>query len=427
MPYKAYYADYIYAASGAINNAWLLTCDDVVTGITTAEPGAEYGKVVYRNSGIFPALINMHTHAPMNLFRGVADDLPLDVWLKKHIWPLESKWLSPEFVKDAALAAACELIRGGTACICDMYFYVSEIASVFEGAGLRAVLGSGIIDMPTPHGKSTADYLDKTKALVEIYSDNKLIDISIAPHSVYTVSPDTYEKIVNFAVCNDILIQTHLAESVKENADTVSKYGKRPFDIMYEAGVFDCKSVLAHCVDLNDDEIDILGSKNANIAHCIQSNLKLGNGFAPVKKMADAGCNITVGTDSAASNNDLDLLKDMQFIALVHKGLSSDPSIFDSCMVLDMATKNAAKALHKLCLGTLHVGNQADFMVVSYDSAHMLPVYNPVSTLIYSAQKNDITDLFVAGRQLMKNRHLTTIDESDVAKRIKYWQDKINR
>ncbi|MGD9808277.1 MAG: amidohydrolase family protein [Deferribacterales bacterium] len=429
MKRKAFYADYIYYEGELHKDKYLLVTGDKIHGIVNHadEEGASGYEVEYfHNSAIFPGLVNTHTHLPMTLFRGMADDLALMDWLQNHIWPAETKWLSEEFVLNATELAAIEMIKSGTTTSCDMYFISDIIASSIAKAGMKAVIGAGILDFPTKFGKGPDDYIAKAADLYLKYQDNKLIDISLCPHAPYTVSPDTYIKCVEFCGKHDILLHTHLAEASNERPDAIEKYGKSTVQIMDEVGAFDLdKSIFAHCVHLTDDEIDLMGKKKVNVALNIQSNMKLANGFAPAQKMLDAGVNLTIGTDGAASNNDLDMISEMQTQALVHKGVQMDATAFPAETVLKMGTVNGANGLGIRKTGELKRGNLADFIVVSYDAPHMTPVYDPISHLIYSAKSTDVTHTYVNGQCLMKDRKVLTLDEEQVKEDARRWAQKI--
>lgn len=429
MKRKAFYADYIYYEGKLHKDKYLLVQGDKIQGLSNHadEEGASGYEVEYfHNSAIIPGFVNTHTHLPMTLFRGMADDLPLMEWLQKHIWPAEGKWLSEEFVLNATELAAVEMIKNGTTASCDMYFLSDIIASAMNKAGLKAVIGQGVLDFPTKFGQGPDDYINKAAELHLKYKDSKLIDVSVCPHAPYTVSPDNYIKCVEFCAKHDILLHTHLAEAANERGDAIEKYGKSTVQIMDEVGAFDLeKSIFAHCVHLTDEEIELMGKKNVNVALNIQSNMKLANGFAPAQKMLDAGVNLTVGTDGAASNNDLDMISEMQSQALVHKGVQMDATAFPAELVLKMGTINGAKALGLKKTGELKRGNLADFIVLSFDEPHMTPVYDPISHLIYSAKSTDITHTYVNGNCLMKDREVLTLDEKQVKEDARKWAQKI--
>lgn len=427
MKKKAYYADYVYYNNKIHENTCLLTEGAVINGIAAKDDPAlsEYELKEFKNSAIFPGLINTHTHLPMSLFRGLADDLQLMDWLQNHIWPAEAKWLSPEFVQASTDLSCIEMIRCGTVMANDMYFLSDNIAASLHKAGLKGTVGVGVLDFASKFGTGVDDYISKAANLFNRYQGDELISISLCPHAPYTVSPDNYKKCVEFCAKHDLVLHTHLMEADHESADSIAKYGKTPVQIMNEVGAFDIKNLFAHCVHLSDEEIAQMGEKHVSVAHCAESNMKLGNGFAPIVRMNEAGINVTIGTDGAASNNDIDMIGEMRTVALAHKGVKHDATALPASKVLGFATANGAKALGFRDCGELKKGNKADFMVVSFESAMMTPVYHPVSHLIYSAGHNDVTDVYANGRCLMKNREIQTMDEQKIKHDARKWAQKI--
>lgn len=420
---RAIYSDYIYF-DGRLEKSKYLLFDDKIIGLSDEPVGAQ--EVIKRkNSCIIPGFINTHTHLPMSLFRGMADDIPLMEWLKNYIWPAESKYLSEEFVYDATLLAAAEMIHSGTICANDMYFYSKEIGKAIKKAGLKAVLGAGILDFPTKFGKDIDDYLDKAKQLIDYFKDDKHINIALSPHAPYTVSPHNYKKCIQFAEKNNIIIHTHLSETEDEVKNIFDKYGKTPVELMDSIGLFDCKAVIAHMVHLTDEEIEITGKKNVRISHCLESNLKLGSGFAPVNKMISAGAVISIGTDGAASNNDLDMIGEISTVAKFHKGLLLDPTVLSAEEVIKLATINGADCLYIKNTGELKIGYDADFAVFTFDTPFTTPLYNPLSQIVYSAKPENVCDLFVNGNAVMLNKKITTFDEREVLEKARWWGKKL--
>lgn len=419
-------AKFVYYNNKIHEDTHLIVSGEYIQGIQKNPP--EECRIIDRSSsGIFPGFINAHTHLPMSMFRGLADDLPLKEWLENHIWPVENKILSNEFVYDATLLAAAEMIRSGTICANDMYFYSEQIGGALTDLGLKGVVGAGVLDFPTKFAKSFEEYLTKAEILIDEFKDSSLINVALCPHAPYTVNPENYKKCVDFCVKNNILIHTHLSETKWEVDEINKRYGKSPVKVLDETGFFDINSISAHMVWVDDEEIEILGKKNANIISCIESNLKLANGFAPIFKMKNAGVNITIGTDGNASNNDLNMLSEISTFSKVHKGLTFDPTHLQSSEIIDIATKNAAKALNLKKCGEIKKGNFADFFIISFDDINMMPVYNPVSHLVFTGEPSNITDLYVNGKCLMENRKFTTIDLNYVKEKTRYWENKIKK
>lgn len=400
----AFYADYIYFNSEIHSNSWLLVDGNIITGITDSISNLDnYNQKVFKNSAIFPGLINTHTHLAMSAFRGYGDDLSLMDWLKNHIWPAEKKFVSSEFVYDYTLLSLAESIRSGVTCVNDMYFYGNDVARAIKDSGIRGVIAFGIMDS-----------LKSLKA-AQNFKQNDFIKVSIAPHSLYSVNIDIFKESLNFAKDNNFIFHTHLSETKSENEEILSKYNKTPIQLMNDTGAFDYPlSIFAHCVHLLDDEIILMGSKNVNISHCLESNFKLASGFAPIKKLIDAGANISIGTDGAASNNDQSMINEMSSVSKFHKALNYDAECLSAECVLNMATKNAAKTLNFNKIGELKEGNYADFFVLSFDSVSMTPIYSPISQLIYSANSNDVTDVYVNGRPVLSDRKILLFDEEKI-------------
>lgn len=401
---RAFYADYIYYNSKLHKNSWLLVEDNLITGISdNSLLSDEYNKQKFNNSCIFPGLINSHTHLAMSAFRGFGDDLPLMTWLNNHIWPAEKKYVSPEFVYNYTLLSVAECIRSGVTCVNDMYFYANDVANALRDGGMRGVVAFGIMSS-----------LDALK-MADNFNQDDFLKVSIAPHSLYSVDINIFKESVKYAISKNYILHTHLAETKSETEQILSKYNKRPIQLMNETGAFDYSySIFAHCVHLSHDEISLMGSKKVNISHCLESNLKLASGFAPIKQLIDAGCNVSIGTDGAASNNDQSLIHEMSTVSKFHKALNYDAECLPAKCVLDMATKNAAKSLNFDKIGELKKGNFADFFVLSFDSVNMTPLYNPISQLVYSANNNDVTDVYINGRSIMSNRQITIFNEEEI-------------
>ncbi|MDY6820705.1 MAG: amidohydrolase [Deferribacterota bacterium] len=419
------FATYIYYDDKIIKDKYLNVEDGKIIGISKI-PKNDFTIIKREGSAIFPGFINTHTHLPMVLFRGLADDLPLTKWLNNYIWPAESKWLSKEFIKDATTLGACELIRSGTTTVNDMYFFSETIAGVLEESGLRGILGVSVLDLPTKFADNADSYLNTVESLIEKIAKSPSLNVAICPHSLYTVSPKTFKRCISLAEKFDLLLHTHIAETKWEINELEKRYGKTPVELANELGFFDKKSISAHCVHLTKKDIELMGKKNANISHCIESNLKLASGIAPIKELLDAGANITIGTDGAASNNDLDMLTEISTVAKIHKGINLDPTIVSAKEVFNMSTKNAARALSLDNTGILKEGKSADFFILSLKAPHANPIYNILSHLVYSAKSSDITDLFVNGRPLMLNGSIKTIDETKAIEKAKEWSRKIS-
>ncbi len=380
-----------------------------------------------KNKVVFPGLINAHTHAPMVYFRGLADDLPLQEWLEKHIWPAEKKWLTSGFVSDAVELACLEMLKAGVTTYADQYFYEDVAAMKVEKIGMRGVLGAGVIDFPSLYAESSDDYFRNAENLIKNWKDSELITPSIAPHAIYTCGPDNYKRAKEMADKYDVPLHTHLAETEFEVAECQKRYDKRPVEYLESIGVLSKRLFAAHCIWLTDNEIDLLAKREVGVAHCIESNLKLASGIAPVPKMIKAGIKVALGTDGAASNNDLSILGELQTAAKVHKAISGDPTVIDGRTALTMATINGAGILGLDDItGSIKPGKSADLVIADIDKPHLTPIYDIYSHITYSMRPSDIETVMVNGRILVEEGRLLTADEGEILEKAREWQKKIS-
>jgi 5-methylthioadenosine/S-adenosylhomocysteine deaminase len=375
---------------------------------------------------LIPGLINAHTHAAMTLFRGLADDLPLMVWLQQHIWPAEGRWLSPEFVRDGVQLAMAEMLRGGTTCFNDMYFFPETAAQVVRDAGMRAVIGLILLDFPTPYAQSPDEYIDKGLRLHDELRHDKLIRTAFAPHAPYSVSDGPLARIRTVNSELNLPLHMHVHETAHEVEEGLGKTGQRPFARLDALDLVDPSLVAVHMTQLTDPEIRRLSETRASVVHCPQSNLKLASGFCPVHKLLAAGVNVALGTDGAASNNDLDMLGELRTAALLAKAVSGDATALPAHTALRMATLHGARALGLAAeTGSLRTGKAADIAAIDLSALASQPVYDPVSQIVYTASREQVTDVWVGGRRLLANRTLTTLDEASILGRAQDWRDKI--
>ena len=375
---------------------------------------------------LIPGLINAHTHAAMNLFRGLADDLPLMDWLNNHIWPAEAKWVDPEFVKDGTELAIAEMIRGGTTCFNDMYFFPDQTAEVCSQVGMRVVVGLILIDFPTAWANDADEYIVKGEEVHDKFKHDSLINTAFAPHAPYTVSDDPLKRINVLAEELDIPIHMHIHETAFEVEQSVEQHGKRPLQRLNELGVLSPRTIAVHMTQLTEEEIAELAKLNINVAHCPESNLKLASGFCPVGDLVKAGVNVCLGTDSTASNNDLDMIVEMRTAALLAKGVSHDSTCLDAHTTLQIATINGAKALGlDETIGSLKKGKQADIVAINLDQLETAPLYEAVSQIVYSANRQQVSDVWISGKQLLKSRELTTMEYTKLMDKAKSWEVKI--
>lgn len=374
---------------------------------------------------VLPGLINCHTHAAMTAFRGLADDQPLMVWLQEHIWPME-KGLTPQLVHAGSIVACAEMLRTGTTCFADMYMLESETARAARQMGIRAMLGEGILGFPTRSYDTPQQAIELTAALRDAVADTDTIRVCMPPHGVYTTSEDILKDTFRAAEDMDMPWMIHLSESAAECAQSLEMYGKRPVAVADDAGCLSPRSVLVHCVDLTDGEIERIAASGASVAHNPRSNMKLASGIARVRDLLAAGVNVCLGTDGAASNNSLNLFREMTACAMLGKVSSGDPTAVPAAAVLDAATVNGARALRWDGLGSIREGNIADIVALSLDEPALCPVYNPISHAVYAAGGHDVALTMVGGRVLYADgtfANITTEELRANARRLSEWVD----
>lgn len=375
---------------------------------------------------LIPGLVNAHTHAAMTLMRGLADDMPLQAWLRKGIWPAEKRWLSAEMVRDGTELAIAEMISGGTTCFSDQYFFPEIVAETAVDLHMRAMIGTPIIEFQTAWAVDTADYLRKASDLVhDPYADHPLVSTCFAPHSINSLSDESFIELRVLADQLDVRTQIHLHESAVEVATAVEETGKRPVDRLRELGLVNASLLAVHAVHLSDSEIELFAESGVSIAHCPHSNLKLASGIAPVAKYRDAGINVAIGTDGAASNNTLDMMSEMRTTALLAKATASDAATIPANVALRMSTLDGATALGLAQeIGSIEPGKWADLTCVDLNRLHSQPVYDPVSQLVYTARADQVTDVWIAGRHQLDNGRLAHIDTDSLLQRSNEWRDR---
>jgi len=375
---------------------------------------------------LIPGLVNCHTHAAMSLLSGLADDLPLMDWLQNHIWPAEQKWVSEAFVRDGADLAIAQMLRSGTTCFNDMYFFPEVVAQQALLHGMRANIGLIVFDFPTVWAENADAYLAKGLALHEQLRHQQLITTSFAPHAPYTVSDEPLRKILTFADEMNLTIHMHIHETQQEVLDQQQKTGQSPLQRLQALGLLTPSLLAVHMTQLSDAEIAGFAQTGAHIVHCPESNLKLASGFCPVAKCLAAGINVALGTDGSASNNDLDMLAEMRTAALLAKGVSGDPAAVPAMTALKMATLNGAKALGlDANIGSLVIGKAADVVAIDLSELETQPVLHPLSEVVYSASRGQVSDVWVAGRQLLKKRSLISLNLPDLREKVTLWQTRL--
>ncbi len=422
-----------------ISNGWIITNtpkgqfvgDIAIKGEKIVEVGSnlrekyQADKVIDATGKIVaPAFANMHTHAAMNLFRGIGADLPLMDWLTKVIWPLEGEFVSPEFVRDGVALALLEMIKSGTTFYLDMYFFEEYTAEVIKEAGIRAGLGFGILDFPTKVASSPDEYLQRAEEFIKTFKRDKDILPVVAPHAVYTCSPETLKKAFDLAEKYDVPYHIHLAESQGELAQVKEKYGTTPVRHMKNLGLLSERVIAAHMVWLDEEEQEAVAQSGTKVAHCPESNLKLGSGIAPVSDYIKKDIKVCLGTDGAASNDNLNMLEEMSTMAKLQKGIKLDPTALSSAQALEIATANGFESVG-IKAGRIKEGYDADLIIVDANKPHLQPLYDPTAQLVYSAQAGDIETVIARGKILMENYKVLTLDEEEIYKKALYWKEKI--
>lgn len=375
---------------------------------------------------VLPGLINLHGHTAMSLFRGMADDLPLMTWLNDHIWPAEGKFVSEQFVLDGSRLAMAEMLRTGTTTFSDMYFFPEITAQAAHDVGMRAQVCFPLMDMPTVWGSGPEEYLSKGAALIDQWRNDDYIMPAIGPHAPYTVSDQPLRSAVELSAQTGAAIQLHLHETAFEVEDAIKNSGKRPLARMAELGVLGSNTQCVHMTQIDDSDMALLASSGAHIVHCPESNLKLASGLCPVQKLIDHGINVTIGTDGAASNNDLDLFGELKTAAMIAKVVAGDASALSAHRALEMATMNGARALgrdHEL--GSLVAGKLADLIAVDLSDPYLQPVYDPASHLVYSNHGRAVSHSWIHGVPQLQDGRLTRIDVPDLMLRVRDWRQQI--
>ncbi|KXJ98430.1 MAG: cytosine deaminase [Acidobacteria bacterium OLB17] len=411
------------------NGAVAVRGDEIVAVGPTADLSKRYrarSVINAQGKAVIPGLINTHTHVPMTLFRGIADDLDLNEWLTKYIFPAEAKNVSEQFVRVGARLGLAEMIRGGTTTYCDMYYFEDAIAEETKKAGMRGVLGETIIDFPVSDNKTPAEALKYTDRYLAKWQHDPLIVAAAAPHAPYTVSTENLKLVRKLSDKWKAPVLIHVAETKKERDDILAKYGKTPVDYLASIGFLSDRTIIAHSIWVTDEEIGVLERENVGVGHCPQSNMKLASGVAPIPAMLKANVAVGLGTDGAASNNDLDMWEEIDTAAKLHKNHSGDPKAVSAEQAFEMATIRGARALHlEKLIGSIEAGKRADIAIVGLGSLHQTPFYNVYSALVYSTKASDVETVIINGRVVMKARRLLTLNENAIKKDANAYRDKI--
>ena len=406
--------------------------DGVILGLAPrkeavrAWPGAT--PVELNDHVLLPGLVNAHTHAPMTLLRGFADDMELNVWLREHIWPAEKQFVGPEFVQDGTRLAIAEMFRSGTTCFNDMYFFPDATIAACHAAGMRVSVGITVIEIESAWARDVDEYIEKGLALHEQHAGDPLISFTFSPHAPYTVSDRTLGRISELSEGLSVPVHMHLLETEWEIKQSFQQHELHPISRLERQGLLNPRLLAVHMTQLSASDIDKFAESGANVIHCPQSNLKLASGICPLASLLSAGINVALGTDGAASNNDLDMLSEAQTAALLAKGVTGDAKVVNSAEVLDMLTINGARALGlDARVGTIEPGKQADLCALDLSEPETQPLHHVVSQLIYAASRRQFSDVWVAGRRVLNSGRLTTIDLEETTSAARAWQDRLAR
>jgi 5-methylthioadenosine/S-adenosylhomocysteine deaminase len=419
--------------SGAVleRHAMAILDGTIIEIAPAAEIAARYAtarRVTLASHALIPGLINLHTHAAMTLMRGLADDRALMDWLQNHIWPVETRLVSPEFVHDGTLLACAEMLRGGVTCFNDMYFFPEAAAQAALASGMRAAVGMIVIEMRSPYAADAADYLRKGLALRDSLRDEPRLSFCIAPHAPFTVTDATFERVATYAGELDVPVHIHLHETADEIRESLAAHSLRPIRRLQRLGLLGPGLIAVHAIHMEEDELALLAEHGSHVAHCPSSNLKLAGGIAPVAAMQRLGINVGLGTDGAASNNRLDVFAEMRLAALLAKGASGDPTAVPAYAALAMATIHSARALGlDRAIGSLVPGKRADIVAVNLAAPELSPCYDPLSHLAYAAGREHVSHVWVEGELLVEDGALTRLDSRELAMKAAHWRERIRK
>ncbi|HEX7129309.1 MAG TPA: TRZ/ATZ family hydrolase [Rhodanobacteraceae bacterium] len=411
------------------NHAVAVSGRAIVAVLPQAEAERTYApreRIELPEHALIPGLVNAHTHSPMTLLRGLADDLPLMTWLREHIWPAEAKVMSAEFVRDGSELAIAEMLRGGTTTCNENYFFPDAFVRTCARSGFRAVVGLPIVEFPSAWAASADEYFDRALGVHDECKGHALLSCAFAPHAPYTVSDASFERIRTLADQLDLPVHLHLHETAQEVEDARRENGARPFARMRGLGLVNDRLIAVHMTQLTEAEIAACAEAGVSVAHCAESNLKLASGFCPAEKLRRAGVNVALGTDGCASNNDLDMFGEMRTAALLAKGVAKDASAFDAAYALRAATLNGARALGLADrIGSIEAGKQADLAAVRLDEPETQPLYHAISQLVYAASRRQVSDVWIAGRRKLESGVLPDTDLDALRAKAARWRERI--
>lgn len=403
--------------------------DRIVALLPIADARAAYApreRVELPEHALIPGLINCHTHNPMTLLRGLADDMPLMMWLQQHIWPAEKKVIGPEFVRDGVELAVAEMLRGGTTCANENYFFPDVIGATYRRMGFRAVVGLPVIEFPTAWAKSQDEYFERAGEVHDSFLGDNLVSTAFAPHAPYTVSDESFERIRVLSDQLDIPVHLHTHETAHEVEDEKARSGLRPFQRLQKLRIVNDRLIAVHMTQLTDGEIAACAAAGVSVVHCPESNLKLASGFCPAEKLRLAGVNMALGTDGCASNNDLDMFGEMRTAALLAKAVAGDAAAFDAAFALRAATLNGARAIGlEAKIGSIEVGKQADFAAVRLSDLETQPMFHVISQLVYATGRHQVSDVWIAGKRKLAARELIGVDTVAILDKTRAWRERI--
>jgi len=411
------------------NHAVAITDGAIVAVLPVHEARARFSpkQIVSRpEAALIPGLVNAHTHNPMTLLRGIADDLPLMEWLQGHIWPVEGTVIGPEFVADGVGLAIAEMLRGGTTCANENYFFPDVQAAVYKRHGFRARVGLPVIDFPTAWASSPDEYFDRAIEVHDQWRDDPLVAATFAPHAPYSVSDANFERIRMLADQLDLPVHLHCHETAQEVADSIKLHGQRPLARLDRLGLVNDRLIAVHMTQLTEAEIALCAQRGVSVVHCPESNLKLASGFCQAGKLQRAGVNLAIGTDGCASNNDLDMFGETRTAALLAKAVAEDASALDAASALHAATLGGARALgFEAAIGSIEVGKQADIACVDLGQIETQPLHHVISQLVYAAGRHQVSDVWIAGRIKLRERELVDIDTAALIANARQWRTRI--
>ncbi|MBN8895918.1 MAG: TRZ/ATZ family hydrolase [Rhodanobacter sp.] len=411
------------------NHAVAIDGERIVALLPIDEARAAYApreRVELGEHALIPGLVNSHTHNPMTLLRGLADDLPLMVWLQQHIWPAEARVIGPEFVRDGVELAVAEMLRGGTTCANENYFFPDVIGATYRKLGFRAVVGLPVIQFPTAWANSQDEYFARAGEVHDSFRGDPLVSTAFAPHAPYTVSDESFERIRLQSDQLDIPVHLHLHETAHEIEEEKKKSGLRPFQRLQRLGLVNDRLIAVHMTQVTEGEIAACASAGVSVVHCPESNLKLASGFCPAEQFRRAGANLAIGTDGCASNNDLDMFGEMRTAAQLAKAVAQDAAAFDAAFALRAATLNGARAIGlEARIGSIEPGKQADLAAVRLSDLETQPLFHVASQLVYACSRQQVTDVWIAGHRKLAARELIDMDTAAILARARAWRERI--